>query len=102
MVSQTFADDLQACLGAAQSLCPHVIRLMPAQLTEFSLMPGFEEQLARIRGLNYDLSRGFFCWKGFGMSGVLPYNCLDEQFVRFQNRVLDLKPTTFDAFERLL
>jgi len=93
---------VQDFLLDAQSLSPHLIRLMPNQLVDFSLIPGFEDRLARIRGLNYSLSRGFFRWEGFGMSGVLPYHCLDEQFVQFQNRVLALKPATFDAFERLL
>ncbi len=93
---------VQEMLQAAQAVSPHLIRLMPSQVAEFKLIDGVEELLAQIPGLNYDLSRGFFSWKAFGTSGTLPYSCLDEQFGRFQRRLLDLKPSTFDAFEGLL
>jgi hypothetical protein len=92
-------DDL---LAGAQSLCPHLMRLMPDQVNGFKLLDGFDEVLAKIDGLMYRLSKGFFHWEAFGTSGVFPQNCLSQEFGRFQRRVVESKPVTFDEFEILL
>lgn len=92
-------DDL---LASAQSLSPHLIRLMPDQVSNFKLLDGFDETLAKIGGLVYRLSKGFFHWEAFGTSGVFSQNCLSQEFERFQRRVVENKPVTFDGFEILL
>lgn len=89
-------------LSGAQSLSPHLIRLMPDQLTHFKLLEGFEATLAKVEGLLYRLSRGFFHWEAFGTSGVFRQNCLSQEFERFQRRIVECQPATFDEFEVLL
>lgn len=89
-------------LISAQSLSPHLIRLMPHQIVDFTLLDGFTEVLDQIDGLLYCLSKGFFQWEAFGTSGVFPHNCLSQEFGRFQRRIINHKPPTFDAFELLL
>lgn len=91
----------QLFLGA-QSLSPHLIRLMPDQLADFKVLDGFETTLAKVAGLMYRFSRGFFHWKAFGTSGVFHQNCLSQEFERFQRRVVECQPATFDEFEVLL
>lgn len=89
-------------LHYAQSLSPHLIRLLPAQVRGFTLDPECAEQLAKIEGLVYGVSRGFFHWSGYGTSGVFSQNCLSPEFRRFQARVIASRPSDFDAFEVLL
>lgn len=89
-------------LASAQSLSPHLIRLMPDQVSAFNLLDGFDGVLAKIDGLKYRLSKGFFHWEAFGTSGVFPQNCLSQEFERFQRRVVQQMPVTFDEFEVLL
>lgn len=89
-------------LYGAQGLSPHLIRLMPDQMQGFRLEQGFEETLAKVRGLVYLLSKGFFQWEAMGTSGVFSQNCLSQEFLRFQRRVMQQVPTMLDEFEALL
>ncbi len=102
LMANNFQGDCHALLAGAQSLSPHLIRLMPHQVANFALLDGFEEALASVDGLVYRLSKGFFHWEAYGTSGVFSQNCLSIEFERFQRRVVERKPTTFDDFEVLL
>lgn len=92
----------QELLAIAQSMSPHLIRLMPDQVANLELAKGFEQQLTDIRELTYSFDRGFFHWEALGMSGVYPHHCLSEEFQHFQQKIIQYRPTTFDDLEKYL
>jgi hypothetical protein len=85
-----------------QKARPNLIRLLPGDLQHFEYATDFEKNLAKVDGLSYGLSRGFFFWEAFGTSGVLSYNCLSDEFAAFQRRIVQHAPETFDDFWGLL
>lgn len=96
------APTMETVIETAQKASPSLIRLLPYQFKDAKLKPEFVKILAEIEDLQYGTKRGFFSWNAFGMSGVLQFNCLSHQFVRFQDLVIEMAPATFDEFEKLL
>jgi hypothetical protein len=96
------ATTMETVIETAQKASPSLIRLLPYQFKDTKLKPEFVKILGEIEDLEYVTKRGFFSWKAFGMSGVLQFNCLSPEFLRFQERVVEMAPATFDAFEKLL
>lgn len=81
---------------------PGLIRLIPSEMNAFNYVRDFVRTLAKIDGLTYGVSRGYFTWEAFGTSGILPFNCLSNDFIRFQEKVVRHSPPNFDDFEKLL
>lgn len=96
------APTVEAVLQKAQSVSPSLLRLFPWQIGGFQLHPEFVNILAKIPNLIYGTSRGFFTWSALSTSGVLQFNCLSPEFMRFQDRVISVAPLSFDEFEELL
>jgi hypothetical protein len=96
------APTVKAVIETAQQASPSLIRLLPCQIGGVELNPEFAKILAKIEYLQYRIERGFFSWEALGTSGVLPFSCLSQQFVRFQKLVIGMAPATFDKFEELL
>ena len=93
---------IDTILRSANSCAPSLLRVEGLIDEPVTLRAQFVSILAQISGLTYDVSKGFFSWSGFGMTGVLPFSCRDPQFVQFQENVEQVAPTTFDGFEELL
>ena len=96
------APTMETVIETAQKASPSLIRLLPYQFKDAKLKPEFVKILAGIEDLQYGTKRGFLSWNAFGMSGVLQFNCLSHQFVRFQDLVIEMAPANFDEFEKLL
>jgi hypothetical protein len=90
-------------LEKASSFCPGQLRLPPPEKDWGShIDPNFKQALAFVPGLVYSIKRGFFHWSGFGTSGVFSSSVLSEEFIRFQNDIVQRQPKTFEEFEEVL
>ncbi|MFS8082730.1 MAG: hypothetical protein ACMG51_04705 [Ginsengibacter sp.] len=81
---------------------PGHLRLFSIADFSSSLTKAFVDTLAEIKGLWYSLSRGYFNWSGYGTSGSFQHDCFSDQFVKFQERIVEVSPATFDDFEKLV
>lgn len=87
----------------ATKMFPGQLRLLPiTEDWEQRLTPAFTQVLAGIPGLKYSAKRGFFCWSGFGTSGVFGSSVLSEEFKNFENNIVQIGPKTFEEFEEVL
>jgi hypothetical protein len=106
---------LMACRASqhgdsACDIVDHVARMHPNQIRvipdpgnwNLRLRPDFQKILAQIPGLDYRMERGFFHWSGLGTSQTFVFNCLSNEFNRFQEDVESRQPTTFEEFEEML
>ena len=98
LIAQNKVSCSKAIFKRGQQQSPQLLRLLPEQAEDFQCDPRFEETLARIGGLVWNLKRGFFTWSIQEFSGVLEYNCLSEDFTRFQQRVIQSSPSNFSEF----
>lgn len=89
-------------LTHAQTITPHRLRLFPHQVDDVRLTEECQNVLNQISNLKWGLERGYFTWHCGPDSGILPYNCLDKQFGRFQRDVVKARPGTFDELEPFL
>lgn len=85
-----------------QTKHPGKLRLFPVYSCDQALTEDFVSILAKITGLSYGISRGYFNWSGCGMSGFYPHDCFSYQFKKFQERIVAAAPATFDDFEKLI
>lgn len=58
--------------------------------------------LESIDGFEFWVDRGYFEWRYPPADGGMNVSCLEPGFERFVQRVLELRPTTFDDLEMLL
>lgn len=100
-MQQATTTTVEAVIEKAQRASPSLIRLFPWQMEGMELQLEFVNVLDKIFELQYGVSRGFFHWNALGTSGTLQFNCLSQDFERFQKRVIELAPETFEKFEEL-
>ena len=93
---------VDSLLRAANLEHPYQLRLLDVVDLKQIVHVEFEGLLAAISGLSYSFDKGFFSWSGFGMSQTMHTDCTSEEFGRFQRRIVQHKPQTFDDFEELL
>ena len=94
---------IRTLVECAQRVFPGQLRLLPTtENWEDLLRADFKGVLAGIQGLTYSAKRGFFCWSGFGTSGVFGYSVLSEEFTTFQNDIVQFVPRNFEEFEGVL
>ena len=60
--------------------------------------------LDNISEFNYHITYGFFNWSYSNEmdSGMLPYDCHDQKFKKFESQILKMNPQSFDDLEGLL
>lgn len=78
---------------------PSYIRYFGSQ--DVQIDPEVKKILDQIQGFTYSISKGFLQWQfANGLEeGTLPYSIETEKFRRFQERVKQNKPRTFDELE---
>lgn len=101
-MQQAPSQTVDAVIERAQGASPSLIRLFHWQMHNVKLQPEFVNVLDKIPELKYGIERGFFHWNALGTSGVLQFNCLSHDFLRFQARVIASAPKTFEQFEELI
>ncbi len=92
---------LNDILDRARQQSPSFIRLIGP---EPDIDPDVKQILDSIPDFRYQLTKGFFHWEfGGGIEeGTLMYSCDTPEFRRFQDRVKERRPTSFDELENLL
>jgi hypothetical protein len=89
-------------LRCARKTSPSLVRLLPHEAAGIVLQPDFCGALAQIANFRYFTTTGFFTWDCGADSGVLSYHCLDDRFAKFQKKVVEINPSTFEDIESLL
>lgn len=87
-------------LQKAQQHSPSYIRTFGP---EHKLDPQVKDILDKIPKFQYKVSKGFFHWEfGGGIDkGTLMYSCETPEFYRFEDRIKQYQPTSFDELENL-
>lgn len=90
---------LREILEKSRQSQPSYIRYFGSQ--DVQIDPEVKKILAKIQGFTYSISKGFLQWQfANGLEeGTLPYSIETENFRRFQERVKQNKPRTFDELE---
>ncbi|MEQ8997294.1 MAG: hypothetical protein RID53_12430 [Coleofasciculus sp. B1-GNL1-01] len=90
---------LREILEKSRQSQPSYIRYFGSQ--DVQIDPEVKKILAKIQGFTYSISKGFLQWQfANGLEeGTLPYSIETENFRRFQERVKQNKPMTFDELE---
>jgi hypothetical protein len=90
---------LRGILEKSRQSQPSYIRYFGSQ--DVQIDPEVKKILAKIQGFTYSISKGFLQWQfANGLEeGTLPYSIETENFRRFQERVKQNQPMTFDELE---
>ncbi|MEQ8753275.1 MAG: hypothetical protein RID09_07120 [Coleofasciculus sp. G1-WW12-02] len=90
---------LREILEKSRQSQPSYIRYFGSQ--DVQIDPEVKKILAKIQWFTYSISKGFLQWQfANGLEeGTLPYSIETENFRRFQKRVKQNKPRTFDELE---
>ncbi|WP_143750918.1 hypothetical protein [Burkholderia sp. HI2714] len=85
-------------------LSPTIIRPARSDADALAmLLPACKAILDAVQHFSYNIRRGVFRWsEEFGLSGQLSYDCFDDRFRAFQDRILDAHPATLDDLLELL
>lgn len=101
-MSEPEGGTVDALLRVANREQPYQLRMLDVVDLKQYVTSEFEAALAAVPGLTYSLDKGFFSWAAFGMTQTLHTDCTSAEFARFQKRIVQAQPVTFDDFEELL